>query len=145
MGGGSTPSDADVLAAVRAWERVRGEFSRRVLMIYRECDGGGLVVDVLELIGAETWRSPSGQLLGRLVVCSPQVQTDPKGQRYVSWSKQHRIPMEHVVHKKALPNDWPGCDSFLVNHRDPAHRDMQRQYEAEVQRGLKVAAEKGFK
>jgi hypothetical protein len=144
MGEASDFRETEVLDAVRAWERVCGD-SRRALMIYRDTDGSGLVVDVLELIDVQTRRDQSGRLCGVLVVCSPQVEKDDRGKKHVSWSNQHRIQFENIVFKKMLPAGWPGFDSFMVNSWDPIHSDMQRKYEAEVQRGLKLAAEKGFK
>ncbi len=136
--------NAKVLAVVDSWNRV-SESNRRLLMLYRETKEGELIVDVLEFLSAFVRQEKDGKSSAWLSVCAPEIEKDESGQRHLAWTREHSIPLKYVLHKKLLPVGWPGFDGFAVNSKDPVMMGMQHQYQREVDEGLAIAAEKGFK
>ena len=138
--------NAAVVAVVKSWNRIQ-EAGRRLLMLYRESKDSELIVDVLEFHVAFEREDSHKRLSAWLAVAAPEIEADEysPGSRFLSWTRDFHIPLAYVVHKKLLPAGWPGFDGFEVHSVDSVHQSMQRKYQEEVEEGLAIAAQKGFK
>ena len=76
----------------------------------------------------------------RLEGAAPAVAAEKPGRKWVSWSRQIRIPMDKVAYRERLPRDFPGFDGFEAGAKaSDGDLHMKNLYGNAVRRALRIA------
>jgi hypothetical protein len=141
-----TPEGREVVSLYKRWLRI-SEDGAYGIVVYQESEAGRIEVDVAFVGGADVDHDAAGCVRVLLDFSLPKVERDrAMGIQCLEWSKSLGwFPAENVLIWHKLPPSFEDVSGCIVDgNASPEDRRSLKRYEAALEKGQKMAREKGL-